>query len=720
MDVGKQAGRFAAQEWMDPSALRALRATVAFMLPLLLAAFDLVQPHHAVLASFAGHAVLCVDVKGAYALRLILLAGLSILFTGSTWMGAFVAPDLRLAVLATGLIALGAGAWRHGLGEYGPPAASSSALLFFLGLGSAGPEDPPLRLAIATLAGCAMGVALLAATWPFLAQHPLRRSVALCWTALADLAEALPAEEGVDPVQRQARIHAAEAGFRQTLDQAKQVLEGARGGSARPMVKELEALRRAAAELGVRLVALNPVLERLLEPPGPGPLAASFSAVLASMVNLGRSVGLATVSHQSGHLARFEVRLMRLEHLVRTLRGRAAARLGTGPEGAHLDRVLADILDLLPEARNRLRMAMERNRERGPISFELFDLKAWTLRPLASALNFSLQVDPALVRYTFRLAVLMMPMTFIWRHWDLPHGFWMPLCVMVVMQPDYGATRMRATQRAVGTVAGCLTGSLLLWLQLPLPVLLAATALTCWAFTFLLKRDYKMAVFFITLLVVVQFKAAGPVTLELTFQRVGLTMVGCLMALVGALAFWPMWERERFPPLLAGALRTNALFADLLLQGLAGTPGIEPNQVLKVKRRCQRANSLVFSSLNRMAGDPEVMQEGIERAAALANQTARFTRALSVAAVHFRPGLPPLPGLADAGRTAVAALEALADSVEGGDASRLAGLRETLRALDAPAPGEARAAWVAAQVDLALNELDAMLGEAPTPPPAAA
>ncbi|BDU76065.1 FUSC family protein [Mesoterricola sediminis] len=708
MDMGSQAGRFAAREWMDPSATRALRATAAFMLPLVLVPLGLLRVNDAVMASFAGHAVLCLDVKGAYALRLLLLGGLSVVFTGSTWLGAMVAPDVRLAVLATGLIALGAGAWRHGLGEYGPPAASTSALLFFLGLGSAGPADPPLRLAAATLAGCVGGIAVLAASWPFLAQHPLRRPVALCWTALSALAEALPPVEGGDPVQRQVKIQAAEHGLREALDQAKQVLEGARGGSARPMVKELEALRRTAAELAVRLVALHPTLDRLLEPPGPGPLAAGFSAFLGSLVNLGRSVGLATVSHQSGHLSRFEVRLMRLERLTQVLRKRAAARLGGTPEGAHLDRVLGDILDLLPETRTRLRSAMERAQERGPISFELFDLKAWALRPLASALNFSLQVDPALVRYTFRLAALMMPMTFAWQHWNLPHGFWMPLCVMVVIQPDYGATRMRATQRAVGTLAGCATGSLLLWLRLPLPLLLAATALTCWAFTFFLKRDYKTAVFFITLLVVLQFQAAGPVTLTLTLQRIGLTMAGCLMALVGALAFWPMWERDRFPPLLAEALRTHAFFADLLCRGLAGTPDIAPATVLKVKRRCQRANSLVFSSLNRMAGDPEVKQEGIERAAALANHTQRLARALSVAAVHFAPGVPPIPGLEATARAISGALEALAAAVEG-DPSRLEDARTAVAVLDLPRPADPHAAWAAAQIALAVNELDAML-----------
>ena len=354
---------------------------------------------------------------------------------------------------------------------------------------------------------------------------------------------------------------------------------------------------------------------------------------------------------------------------------------------------------------------MERAQERGPISFELFDLKAWTLRPLASALNFSLQVDPALVRFTFRLAAMMMMGTFAFRAWHLPHGFWIPLCVMVVLQPDYGATRARATQRAIGTIAGSLTGSLLLWLHLPLWLLLAATAGVCWAFTFYLKRNYAMAVFYITLLVVLQFQAAGPVTVALTATRLGLTMVGCLMALLAALTFWPMWERDRFPPLLAEALRANRAFLERLGQGLAGEAGVTPGSVLQVKRKTQRANSLVFSSLNRMAGDPEVKQEGIELSAALANHNLRITRGLSVAAVHFTPGAPPMGGLEPVVRAGGEALEALAAVVEGGAPVGLAAPRAALEAAALPGAEDPRLAWVTAQLELVGTELSAMLLE---------
>jgi len=714
MDLTREAGRFAARELVDPAATRALRATVAFMAPLVLGGLGVLTPAQATLAAFAGHAIGGLDVRGAYSLRLSLLVSVALVFSGAAWLGARAGSSLGLAVLATGLVALGAGAWRHGLGEYGPPVASSSALLFFLGLASAGPANPPALAGRAALGGSLFCIGLHAAFWPFLAQHPLRRAVAASWTALADLAEALPPVAGAEDARHE-RVAACEHNLRAALDQAALALAGARARAARPLVRELEALNLCAAHLATQLVAMEPSLDRLLEPPGPGPLAASFKSVLASLVNLSRSVSVAVVSHQAGHLARFEVRSLRLGHLVRVLQDRVAAKVADTPERVHLGEVLKAVQDLLPRTRAALRAGMERAQERGPISFELFDLKAWTLRPLASALNFSLQVDAALVRFTFRLAAVMMLGTLAWRHWDLPHGYWIPLCVMVVLQPDYGATRARATQRAVGTISGCLVGSLLLWLHLPLWLLLAAIAAACWAFTFQLKRSYAMAVFYISLLLVLQFEAMGPVTLSLTVQRVGLTMAGCLLALLAALSFWPMWERERFPPLMAEALRANRAFLGRLCEGLEGLGGGTPASVLEAKRRTQRANSVVFSSLNRMAGDPEVMQAGIERAAALANHNRRITRGLSVAAVHFQPGSIRLPGLEATALAAGAALEALATAEEGGAPPPVTALREALEAAPLPAPEEPRTAWVAAQLELVVTELSAMLLEREEP-----
>lgn len=703
--------RFAARELADPAGLRAVRATVAFMVPILLSALGLLPEGPAVLAAFAGQSIGLVDVRGAYPLRLTLLWSVAAVLALAAWLGGATADHEAMAVLAAGLLGLAGGLWRHALREYGPSVAASSCLLFFVTL-ALGPGIPsPGQAALAAFAGAAFCILIQAFSWPFLAQHPLRRSVAEAWSALADLAEALPAVDGEAAGPRAERLMASEARLREALDQAAHALERAPGRSARPLLKGLQALNDDAAHLATQITALDPILERLMEPPGPGPLAASFRSLLASLMNISRSLAVAVVSHQAGHVSRFEVRCKRLEHLLRVVRDRVRTRFGDSPEGAHAAEVLDRIQGLADQARADLRASVERFQQRGPISFELLDLRTWTLRPLASTLDFSLDVDPALVRFALRLAVMLMAGTFVYRHWHLVHGYWITLCIVVVLQPDFGATRVRATQRVVGTVGGALLGSLLLYLHLPRPVLLAGLALAAWAFTYEVKRRYAVAVFFITLMVVLQVEASGPLSGSIIVQRLGLTALGSLCALLAALAFWPLWERDRFPPLLAAALRANQVFLERLCLGLGGSPTLTPALVLKAKRRAQRAGSQVFGSLNRMAGDPDVMQEGLERAAALANHSQRITRGLGAAAVHYAEDGPRVAGLEPAAEAASRALEDLAHAVEGEWRPDLGARRAALEAAVLPEAEDPRSAWVLGQLDLVLTELSATLVE---------
>lgn len=555
---GTPFSRLAERERLKPDTTRALRAAVAFMTPLLLAASGHLGGFQAVLASFAGHAIANLDIRGAYAVRLAFFLGATAILTGSAWLGLHGASGLWAAVAATGLVGLGAGVWRHLLGEYGFSVSASSALIFFITLASSHPGAPHAFAPMATLMGCLGGAALHAAGWPFMAEHPLRRTVAASWTAVGGLCAVMPPADPVGVARRREQVADAEHRLRTTLDQAFQVLETARNRKSRPFLRPLATLNHAAAELGTHLLALEPLLCAISKEecgPATQDLAESLRSVLLSLVNTTRSAALAVVSHRPSHLARFEVRLLRLTRLLGVLQDRAARKLGETPEGSHLTAVLGRVQAQLPPLREALRATVERARERGPVSYELFDLETYALRPLASSFNLSLRLDPVLVRFTLRLMAIMMGAVALWRGLRLPYGYWMPLCIILVLQPDYGATRMRATQRTLGTLGGSFSASLILWVKPPYWFLMAATAVVAWAFTFELRRDYAVAVFFITLLMVLQMEAAAPMTILLTVQRLSLTLAGCLAALVAALTFWPVWERDRLPPLLAEARR---------------------------------------------------------------------------------------------------------------------------------------------------------------------
>jgi len=670
------------QERLQPDINRGLRATVGFMAPALAVQYW-GWPLEAAFAAIAAQNIAMVDVRGSYSLRLSLLLAMTAVMAGAGWLGGMCATSLLLSLAAIAFLTLASGAWRHLSPDYGPSLASASIFLALLALAQPGGEAVALRDFLSVLAGGAWGVLVQVALWPLRAQHPLRRSVSESWLALADLLAAMSPDADGPVAERAERIAKNEAQLRTTLDHTAAVL-AAPAGRHRAHARELDELNLAAARIATRLVALNTALEALMEQPNFAALAPSFAPVFTSLTNTARTVAVTIVSHEPSHLATAEVRLRRLGNLLQALQDRVTSQTRATAAAAQLVGMLKQVAQQVSAARAALRATVERSRERAAFSLELFDVQTWTLKPLASALNFHWPPDAALVRFILRLTVLQMFGVAVMEYFHLSRGYWLPLTVLVVLQPDYGSTRLRAMQRLAGTLAGGVLASLLLWLQLPPAGLLAAMAVTMFGFAFWLKRNYAIAVFFITLFVVLITETAMRVTVAFTAERLIATAAGGALAMLAAYLFWPVWERQLLPGVLARALRANRDYLQQLGARLVAGGRYE-GALISAKRAAEAANSNAFSSLQRMLGDPRNQQEGLEAAAALVNGNQRLTRALNVVALQLGPALdhPELKQFVALAADAFAAL-ALAAETEQSDRERFAQLRTALDELALP------------------------------------
>ena len=131
------AGRVFEQIALRPDVARALRATVAFAVPLMVFHW-LRRPMEAVFIAMAAQNLSLQDLRGAYGARLTILATMATAMAGSALLGAWSANTVLGASLAMGLIALLSGLWRHLSADYGPALGIGSALLFLLGLSQLG------------------------------------------------------------------------------------------------------------------------------------------------------------------------------------------------------------------------------------------------------------------------------------------------------------------------------------------------------------------------------------------------------------------------------------------------------------------------------------------------------------------------------------------------------------------------------------------------------
>ena len=621
---GTLVDRLFAKDFSNPDIGRGLRCMASFMAPLALGLSGRL-PVEMIFTAMAAQNLANVDVRGSYGLRLSLLLAMSVILATSSALGALAAPSLVACLALTVLVGVGAGLWRHLSSDYGPSLAVASGFLCFIAMiGKGGPAAAESH-AVAALAGGLWGAALHVALWPIRPQHPLRQAVGASWLAVAGTCS-LPAE------------HAREAALRTALDHARDVLASSGARRFRGVVARLDDLNNAAARMAQRISAFQSAWEEVAALPLSGELRSASENLMSVLANLSRSVALAVVSRQPGQLGGAEVRMRRLDHLIGVFREHLSGQPDPGLWAA-VDATAAQLSSYLPEAREMLRGTIDRASDQGAFSLELMDLANQRLRSLAAALNLSLRVDPALVRYTARITVLVLAGVWAMKALELKHGYWLPFTALVVLQPDYGSTRVKAGQRLMGTLAGSILASLVLWLRLPFPALMAATALTAFGFGFYLRRNYGIAVIYITLFVIVLTESLGPVTLDLTLERFGDTFAGGLLALLAALVFWPSWEEHRFKPFLVRALTANAGYMRIVGESLAAGRPYDA-EVARAKRVAESASAEVFSSLQRMSGDPKNFRERLGELAVVANGNQRVTRALNLIILQSHPDRP--------------------------------------------------------------------------------
>jgi uncharacterized membrane protein YccC len=657
-----RAARLEEDATLQPDLARALRATVAFIGPLVLAVVA-GNPHAAAFAAPAGLTLALTDLRGPYRERFAVALTMSLAMTGAMVLGVLVAHSLPLAVIAMGLVALLGGVWRHLSVDYGPGLTSATALLFLMALGVPGGWPAVEPLFGPMVLGCGLAVLLQMAAWFTRPQHPLRAAVADVWVATADLLLVLRPESNRESVSNDA-LAQQERTLRAVLDRAITTLAAAGDRHRSALLNHLVQLRQAASRLSAWGEAFQAALDPLRRIGGPASWP-TVDSLLNALATLARAVAVAIVGHRPRHFAAVAVRAQRCLHLARVLDDKLAALpVADSLAAQQLRALLAQLMGALPAVRDELAETVDHAARAGSRLRRVPDLTALSPRSLTAWVDFTPQLDSVLVRHAIRMALLTMAAVAVYKYFDIERGYWIALTILVVLQPDYGATRKRAGQRILGTLAGAIVASGLLWIKLPAAVLLSLATLTAFCFAYLVRKNYRVAVFFVTIMLVLITESAMPVTIRLPLMRLGATLAGGTVALLAALFLWPSWERRRFPALLATALRANGTYLQAVAAQLIAGRALVGEAVL-AKRAAETANAEAGASLEKMLAEPSGQHANVAQAGALTAYAQRLTRAITLLAVQLRPGEPqPARPLLDVVEGATAALDQLARAIE--------------------------------------------------------
>lgn len=563
----------------------AARGTLATTVPLAL--FP-----HTVLADLTYPAVLgalatcMIDVGGPYRTRLVAmlvqaLGGPCLLLLGSTvgghwWAAAAVMAGIGLVF---GLL--------RALGPGGASLGINTAVAFLVGVQVVGIEG---RHATPWALGYSVGgvwtIVITLAFWHFRPYKRLEQEVAAAWDAVASLLLAAvgPADKSVvSRRRREQRIATAHAATRSAVEQARDMLGEMRTGTVGPgtTVANLVVLIDAAAGVAGTAVSLCE-------------LAVSSRAdrrdAEAELAGACRVVGRILIESKG------ELPLASLREVLEAMRSDGAAppdrleawnrALRHLEDAAEALRILFGVKHRVPDL---LRLPFAHQLPRGAI---------------VNALRTHTTPRSAVFRHAMRVAAVTACDTALLAYFRLPHGIWLPLTSISILQPDYSGTAARALQRTLGTVAGAVIAGALLATVRGTAGYNAAIGLLLFTTFLLIRRNYGYGITFLTPVIILLIGMSSVHPWVDLAQRVGYTTVGALLALAAVYLLWPQWERDQLRDRLARAIDADKAYVDAVLQGLSD-PSVHEEKLADLRRDAEIAVANADAGFQRMLAEPE-------------------------------------------------------------------------------------------------------------------
>lgn len=568
----------------------ALRNTAAVVLPLVVGELTGLLPVGLAIGTGA-LVTMFADQPGPYRLRmrrllLTALAAGAAAFAGATlghWRAALLVAAALWGFAGALLVAIGPNATRAGL--------TSMILLVIMG---ADPQTPLRAAGIAGLifAGGALQALFAITAWPLHRYRPERLALATAFGGLAAAAR--------QPVA---------AGDAVALPPSLNDLQALLFGSGRAHGRAVEAFRvlgELAERMRIELLALadlqSAAAEALHAPVQALRLAAAeVLDILATALTAGEAPAADPA------LDRYRAALEAVERQIGSATAPAVIARGQALGGQL--RAAAHNADAASSGGEiRVRSAEFRM----PLSLRPgnpFAILRANLRLSSPAFRHALRCSACLV--IALLAVSVLPLT---------RGYWMPMTVVIVLKPDFGATWRYGLLRVAGTLGGLLLTTVALhfagagdvWISL------ALMAALCFAFRELAAVHYGIAVVCLTGLVVILLSFYGIPAETAVDARAVDTALGSALALL-AYFVWPTWERGREREALARMLDAYREYLVAVLRRSA-----RARKETRVAARAAR--SVAQASLDRLAQEP-AGHAHLPRAETLVAQANRLVRA---------------------------------------------------------------------------------------------
>jgi len=620
------------KEYLEPDVSRALVITTALMVPFVVA-YLLGKPLTGVFVGITAQLIASAKIRGAYPQRAAILLAGTLAVGLSAVVGTLAGNALWSTILLMAVIA-GVASLARGLGEHGQTLGISAVLLFLLSLRPPNDWDAAYDRLLMVLLGGAWASLLSLLAWPILPHLPFYLTAARPWEISSHLMQL--ATRLSDNKKSETEMEKQEATLTQAVNQVLPLLQK-NGRHSAPIRREVLKIVRAAYRFGAAALAFHHERVHLPDQEPYQSMLPAIQRAAESLTAAAHSVAGTIAAMRSSRFPRTQVQIERAATAIKVLEKKIKAT----DMDVHDRLVLLRFVTLLEPAISYLQDAMRMldriaKRKTSLSLLDSLDLR-FRIRLHWHKVMMQLQPNALLPRHAVRVMVVVAIAISLYYHFHIPRGYWIVLTVMVVLQPEFGTTRQKSTERLLGTFAGAILGTLLLMHPFPPYFLLMAIAACCFLFTYFQARNYTVAVVFVTMMLVAMLEMSEPIDWHIALYRLMATAIGGLMAITAAYLLWPSWDRMQFAARMAQAIQFNRNYLLQIGHELETRAGFHA-RVIADHRKAEVENINTLEAIKRMALEPGTTKKAVQLAQTLAYHNAKLTRELTAFSA-FLPGL---------------------------------------------------------------------------------
>ena len=553
--------------------------------------------------TLTAEAISWVEMKGSFAWRVRTLLSGALLAIFFAMLGTVTGACIGLSVIGMFLVGYIATVLKD-MGDRASGLAICVYLLFIIcnGYPETGYTNIIHRLQLIAI-GAAWPVAVgIGASLLMPAEEPFRRQIALIWRSISSLIEAI-AKNGVNDKNENAvrEVYLKENEVRTALNHSFDFYSrmSHQLNQKNNQQYQLGIVRKTAGLVAINVIAMGEEMTHIaiygLDKSLRIKAATLYSAMKEAVTRI--SVFVITLKP--------EEKLLAISHINRLKKLTTLIRAHPLPADERQANAIKRILQLADRTAKLLESAIQRidsmGKDKPVFQSYSFTKTLFILKPgyFFNSLRVLVNFEALTTRYALRSAIAATIALFIFKWFNIDHGYWLPFSVMIVIQPYFGATFKRAIDRVAGTLLGGLSGGLLLYIPTGLHVKEAILFLTFILMVYYLRKKYAIAVFIVTLNLVLLFNIDSSYNIMLMVTRALCTIGGAGLAVLSGFALLPTWDKKWLPTHLAAAIKCNYEYfiSSFFARGLN-------ENWLKNKRGVESKNSNVFDSFKRYMDDP--------------------------------------------------------------------------------------------------------------------